>query len=167
MRIRVSRRSKRSKQWSSLCGSGSRTDAINFLWCRLGQAVLPHSRAQQEHKPEGGREGERESEAVQGRQSCMAECTSKAVCSGQRQRTEAQAESFNRPQQTCNFIRMSVETARDRVTEQCRTLKKTKRVVLEVAVCVLLPACLPVRGAWDRGEESEAGRQAVRTLSGA
>lgn len=162
MRIRVSRRCKRSKQWSSLCGSGSRTDAINFLWCRLGQAVLPHSRAHSKSASQREAERERESEAVQGRQSCMAECTSKAVCSGQRQRqrAEAQAESFNRPQQTCNFIRKSVETARDRVTEQCRTLKKTKRVV--GGGCVCAAACLPACLSGERGIGGRRVRQAGR-----
>lgn len=57
--------------------------------------------------------------------------------------TEAEGESFNRPQQTCNFIRMSVETARDRVKSSVEHWKKGRRR----------------GGAAARRGQAEAGRQ--------
>lgn len=61
-----------------------------------------------------------EAQAVQGsarQTAAWPSALAEAMRSMQRAATEAEAEgeSFNRPQQTCNFIRMSVETARDRV----------------------------------------------------
>lgn len=153
-----------------MCGSGSRTDAINFLWCRLGQAApsLAHSPTAQaghsewasktEREKERWRWGKRRRQAGSARQTAawpsalQSQC---AVCSGQQTETEAEGESFNRTQQTCNFIRMSVEMARDRVKSSVKHWKKGRR-----------------RRRWrSRGgaaaRRGQAGRGRVRTLSGA
>lgn len=135
MRIRVRRRSSMRSKQCAKCGSGSRTDAINFLWCRLGQAVpsLAHSHTTQAGRSEWASKTEREREQRQAgsarQTAAWPSALAEAMRSMQRQRQRqsgraAEGESFNRPQQTCNFIRMSVETARDRVKSSVEHWKK-------------------------------------------